>query len=440
MESSREALLPGGVVNARLFDAICIIAGTSIGGGILALPTVAGPIGFVPCVFGLFVIWFLLAFTACVLAEACAQELVESSTKLAGDTNQGAKCISIFSVTRHAFGTYIGTICSVAFVAQMFATVTAQVAKCGEILEAMVGLPYVLGCVLPSVSVALLTCTSSHVRRAELLNSALAIIMFSGFVALVASTVYGLGVTNMSAEAMLNRMKFCDWKMLSPFQAGDAWAVPVLLNMISFGQSVPFVVQRLDIRRSQGILTAIVGGSGIPVVICIVWAFISTVMTDQQQGVQTHEVDPILEMLNAKPLVSVPLACFAGGAIGTTLIASYLALQQFGRDCMYAFRGSCSASDLRAVAAFVVFVTSGLACSGPGMYLPLLAFSGAFPSTMLYVIAPPMAVLTLRRRKQPHLYAAFESYFQAPLGYAPVMICTILIGVGIVAASSWSLL
>ena len=38
-----------------------------------------------------------------------------------------------------------------------------------------------------------------------------------------------------------------------------------------------------------------------------------------------------------------------------------------------------------------------LACGGPSLYLPLLAFAGAGPTTLLYLFVPPLALLQFRR-------------------------------------------
>eukprot|EP00974_Lingulodinium_polyedra_P118662 11168060-Lingulodinium_polyedra.AAC.1 len=41
-----------------------------------------------------------------------------------------------------------------------------------------------------------------------------------------------------------------------------------------------------------------------------------------------------------------------------------------------------------------------LACGGPRLYLPLLVFSGAFPSMLLYGVMPPLVTLGLRRQSR----------------------------------------
>ncbi|OLQ13448.1 hypothetical protein AK812_SmicGene2545 [Symbiodinium microadriaticum] len=51
-------------------DAAAIIAGTALGGGFLALPSVTAPMGVMPAIFGLIVVWAFLAAVGLVYAEA----------------------------------------------------------------------------------------------------------------------------------------------------------------------------------------------------------------------------------------------------------------------------------------------------------------------------------------------------------------------------------
>ena len=58
--------------------------------------------------------------------------------------------------------------------------------------------------------------------------------------------------------------------------------------------------------------------------------------------------DPLLAMLVSPNLaVAVPVAVLSIGAIGTTLIASYLALSGFCTDALCALAGRCTLNDAR---------------------------------------------------------------------------------------------
>ncbi len=47
-----------------------------------------------------------------------------------------------------------------------------------------------------------------------------------------------------------------------------------------------------------------------------------------------------------------------------------------------------------------VFLPAALAAIGPQVYLPLLAFAGGFPTTLLYGLLPPVAALQLARGRR----------------------------------------
>jgi len=88
----------------------------------------------------------------------------------------------------------------------------------------------------------------------------------------------------------------------------------------------------------------------------------------------------------------------AVGAIGTTLLASYLAMGQFIADALCNLKGMCTVRDRSLCSVLTVALPALLATTGPTLYMPLLAFSGAFPTTVLYCVMPPLAALRLRRR------------------------------------------
>lgn len=375
-------------------DGIAIIAGTAIGGGFLALPTVTAPIGFLPSTAGLFAVWVLLVLTGITYAEACIrtaeQTLEEDSAGCEDELTSGA---SIVSVSQRALGRDVSVLCSIAFAAQMFAVLTAQIVKSGEILATVTGLPYALGCLLPSALVGIFT-FCSRARLVEQTNTALAVTMVVGFAVLMGSTLANVGSTGLTLTSIESRLAFASWGQLLPsMQSSTSWVLPVFVNLLCFGQSVPLVVEKMGTKRPNAIRAAVVAGSGLPLILCVIWTAISTSLLDPASALG----DPVLRMLTQRPEVSVPVGCIAVGAIGTTLIASYLSMGQFVTDAFCSLTGGCSLRDRDISCACTVALPAMLACAGPGSYIPLLAFSGAFPTTVLYLIMPPLALLVLRQ-------------------------------------------
>jgi len=107
-----------------LRDGVSILAGTAVGGGFLALPSVTAPMGFGPAVMLLTLVWAFLAVTGVAYAEAAAAALESGSSDADGSSDAGG--VSVASITERTFGGRAAYVCSAAFAAQMLAVVTAQ--------------------------------------------------------------------------------------------------------------------------------------------------------------------------------------------------------------------------------------------------------------------------------------------------------------------------
>lgn len=382
-------------------DAVAIIAGTSIGGGFLALPSLTTPMGFMPAMTGLFVSWAFLALAAMAYAEATMRSIVQQNAARSMDpgmaeaaTDDAAE-ISVLTVTRCSLGNGCSMICSLAFATQMFVVMTAQVVKCGEIISVLSGLPYVACCILPSVVVGCFSFSAGK-RSVEHTNSFLTAALVGGFAALIFNTTAAsIGSTEISV--VIGRLAFADWQWLLPSAA--MWSLPVFINLLCFGQSVPVVVGRLGADRPRDIHAAILIGSFIPFVLCAIWTAVSAALLDPSSSA-VRSADPVLQMLTGRLAVAVPVGLVAMGAIGTTLIANYLSLGQFATDAICAIHGRCSPFSKGLARTATVVLPLLLACSGPELYLPLLAFAGAYPTNLLYGLMPPLAVIVLRRLQQ----------------------------------------
>ena len=129
-------------------DGVAVIAGSALGGGFLALPLVTAPLGILPSLVGLGMAWAFIAALCTVYAEVSAQTLKDKASEGKGRDDRAMledEGVSIVSVAQRRLGDTAAVVCSVAFLFQMLAVVTAQVAKSGELLQSLVGLPYVGG-------------------------------------------------------------------------------------------------------------------------------------------------------------------------------------------------------------------------------------------------------------------------------------------------------
>ena len=441
-------------------DGAALIAGTAIGGGFLALPAVTAPIGVAPTVLCLLLVWSFYALGGVALVEATGVALARIEKRQSRDAAaKSAGDVSFPSLTASTLPS-LTLLCSGAFAAQMLAIVTAQVVKAGEILYSTAALPYEAGALLVSVGLGL-AAFGAEPRAVERLNTALTGALLLGFAALLATTLLpevGVGPESESAywsappgvvAAEIYRAK---WSMLVPSAGGaDAppWAVPIVLNLLSFGQSVPLLVSRMcppggsaaargvRLRRARD---AMLAGSAVPLGMGIAWAAVTTYLfaDPNLQLLLLGGADPVIALMGARPATSVPIELVAAGAIGTTMLSANLAIEGFATDAFRLANGAAAPADSRRTSRVLTVAIPALcALAGPSLYLPLLGFSGAFPTTLLYGVVPPLALLTLRESARVDGGSVRPPQQQLLPGGEPVLTALGAVAVGLLAINAW---
>ena len=325
-------------------DGVAVIAGSALGGGFLALPLVTAPLGILPSLVGLGMAWAFIAALCTVYAEVSAQTLTDKALEAVQSREDRPMLeqegVSIVSVAQRRLGDSAAVVCSVAFLFQMLAVVTAQVAKSGELLESLMGLPYVGGCILPSIFLGLFT-FEMPVKLVEQTNTILTALMVIGFALLVVNSCMTISFAEL--PELISNLPRENWKPLLPAAGTTTWALPIFFNLLCYGQSVPLVVERMGAQRSSKIRNTILLGSMIPLILGIIWVCVAALL-GSRLNLDGAE-DPVLQLVHGPWSIALPVLLLAAGAIGTTLIASYLALGQFAADALCAATGSCSLED-----------------------------------------------------------------------------------------------
>ena len=224
-------------------DATSIIAVSAVGAGFLVIPTITSPLGVWPTAVGLTLAWLFLALAGVAYVEA-ASRIIQHD--LDGGGEHGA---SIFTVGRYCFGTPAAVMCSIVFMVQMLATVTANVAKTAELLHGTTPLSYASSVLLPPAAIGALVFGAPRAFT-QRVNTVLTLGMVCGFLALFAATLREpkttAGLTHARWDALLPRR---------------GWVMPVFLNTVRFGEGVPVIVQSLGPERRRVARTAVLCGS-----------------------------------------------------------------------------------------------------------------------------------------------------------------------------------
>lgn len=278
-------------------------------------------------------------------------------------------------------------------------------------------------------------------------NTGLTAMMILGFGALI---VGALTSGNIGTGASLFARS--DWTRLMP-NMKSAWAMPVFINLLCFGQSMPLVVERMvesaqvvgggeeetpvngsnnNEKRNAALIksrSAAFLGSVVPFGLCLCWAAIATAL------VSPTSTNPLFSLLSRGPAIRLPVCLLSIGAIGTTLFGSFLAMGHFASDIVCMKLGYCSKLYMNVCNSVTVAIPAILACVGPSIYLPLLSFAGAYPTTILHGLTPAVAALVLRKKIKNYESGAIPTPSIVP-GGKKTLIGVSAAAIGMVGAST----
>ena len=414
-----------------------LIAGTTVGGGFLALPSVVSPSGFVPSATALGGVWVYFLIQSMIVVECLT---TARRWGLVGGTNTttttkgvarplegGGGCDEdddydrdegphpgIAAAARSAFGSW-GSIATASLLTILTeATLVSQISRAGSLLDLVVGGGgggglYRAGCAAASLSVAAVAFGPRNgLEVASGINSALTVAFL-----ISAAWLFGAGAP------------VADWSRLSSSSAavvggggGVGWAglpraVPTLLQLLVYGEILPVVCRKLRYETGP-IRSALVLGSAVPLIVEVGWAALGTALGGAAAGTGG---DPVDILLAPGGPVRAPLLTLATAAILTTVIGSYLALQSIFDDVFPPGPGaerstpgdrergrdfpppSGRARCLRRLTAATAIAAPALAIASvsPDLFLGAIDFAGSYPVLLLWGVAPPAVALRQRR-------------------------------------------
>ncbi|KAL9184103.1 hypothetical protein ACHAXT_002189 [Thalassiosira profunda] len=390
-----------------------LIAGTTIGGGFLALPAATAPCGAAPAALGLVGVWLFLLGGALSLSNSIFM-LKRSYGKDEIETRDANSEVSIFSLIKECFGSTAGILGGLVFLLLVKVTLVAQLSKIGVLLEGtMPALDRRVWTSLFSVAIAAL-CLVAKQRRIERINDALTATMLTSFSILVALTG-GCGWH-------VDGLKRADFKSLTP--TTSPWAIPIFIQLLLYNEVVPLVSGRLNDERK--VRQAIIWGSSVPLIMCLVWSCVALGLVPYEpsqmaSGVIYDPLNKLGEVVSAKGSAFVgkaflaSVSALAGSAICTTATGSILASTQYLDDLIANLRDKRTDGNTHRVKqsmaptkyrrlithTLAVAPSAFLAASGSrDWYYRATSLAGEFPCTFLYGLIPPLCNIRLRFRQR----------------------------------------
>ncbi|WLI76112.1 tyrosine transporter TyrP [Kosakonia sp. H02] len=365
----------------RTLGSVFIVAGTTIGAGMLAMPLAAAGVGFATTLVLLFVLWAVMCYTALLLLEVYQH--------VPADTGLG-------SLARRYLGRYGQWVTGFSMMFLMYALTAAYISGAGELLASSISAWFNLQ-LSPGAGVLLFTFVAGGVvcvgtSLVDLFNRFLfsaKIIFLVIMLALLMPHVHQANLLTMPQEKGLT---------LS--------ALPVIFTSFGFHGSVPSIVSYMggDIHRLRKVF---ITGSAIPLVAYIFWqlATLGSIDSTTFIGLLASQagLNGLLQALRevvASPHVELAVHLFADLALATSFLGVSLGLFDYLADLFQ--RRNTAAGRLQ---------------TGLITFLPPLAFALFYPRGFVMALGYAGVALSVLALLLPSMLAWQSRKHHAQHGY-----------------------
>jgi len=337
-----------------------LIAGTTIGVGMLALPVATGAGGFVPSAIIYLICWAFMLCTGLLLVEVCLWMPKDSSFISMAERILGPLGRNVF------------------WVVYLFLFVTVMIAHAaggGSVILDITGwdLPNWAAVIIYSSVLAPVVYLGAH--SVDRLNMFLISGVVITYFAFLAVSVDKIEITNLS---------YANW--------GKAWlALPILFTAFTYQVIIPTLMTYME-RNAKKVRLAIFLGSSIPLVIYLIWelAILGIIPAEGAGGLieaskqGQNAIGPMKELV---PQVFVIGKYFAFFALTTSFIPLALAFFDFLRDGLKWKRDGLH----RFILTCVVFgIPMVIAIVWPNIFLVALGYAGGISCAFLFGLMPPL--------------------------------------------------
>ncbi len=383
-----------------MFGSTLIIAGTTIGAGMLALPLASAGIGFSTSLVIMLGLWALMAFTALLMLEL--HQYAESSATL-------------HTLAKQILGQKGKWVASFAMLFLFYSLCAAYIAGGGAQFSERLAQWFDLD-ISGSTSTIIFT-----------LIVTLVVTVGTGTVDKVNRVLFALKLLTMVAVLSFLAPNVTQSYLLSmPIGQGlIVAAIPVIFTSFGFHGSIPAIVNYLD-GDTASLRKAVIVGSTIPLVIYIFWQVVTLGVVSQDTLIENGGLSALIGQLsltvhqsNLGNIVGV----FADLALLTSFLGVSLGLFEFLGDTI---KGS-SEKPNRLIAALITFTPPlGFALFYPQGFIMALGYA-AIALAILAIFLPLVMVIKVRRSSD------FAGEYRVAGGQGALVI-TGIAGMGIVAA------
>ncbi len=353
--------------HGSVFGGTLLIAATTIGVGMLALPIATGEGGFLPAISIYFLCWLFMLCTGLLLLEVCLW--------LPKDAN-------LISMAGHLLGPIGKSVCWLVYLFLFITVMIAHVAGGGAILESIFGI------------------------NSGTANAILYVLLFSPVAYLGASSVNKLNSFLLGGAIVTYFLfiffshTYTDFSLLSRANWPKAFlALPVLFTAFTYQVIIPTLTTYME-RNVKKIRLAIFLGTSIPLVVYLIWETLILSILPHEVLTQAlvqgeNAVQPLQRITGNSTLFQVGKA-FAFFTLTTSYIALALAFIDFLADGLNVKKKGAN----KAALCLMVFVPPTLiAITYPHLFLSALSYAGGYSCAILFGLFPPLMVWVGRYHK-----------------------------------------
>jgi len=358
-----------------------LIAGTTVGAGILALPAVTLPSGIVPSTSGLIAVWLYALVSGLLVAEVTLNTM----------RTEGHPSIGFLAVVEKILGKVGGRLAGGAYLFMHYALLVAYIAQGGEILgsaTAKIWSVQILPTWVGTTTFTLLFGGVMYLGREKFIEK-----LNSAFVGIVIVSFLGL-LFLAAGHIQSTQLLFQNWSALGS-------AISVMSVALFFQNVVPVVVTQLE-GDARKIRQSIFIGSVIPLIMFLAWnaVILGSISPDMLHGTSNGRsvFDPlqVLRAGGAGEWLGVLVSIFSEFAIATSFIGFVYGLLDLLKDIFLIAQGKLfSRLPLYSLA---LFPPMTLGTFNPSIFFTALDYTGTFSISVLGGIIP--ALMSWKQRQE----------------------------------------
>lgn len=391
---------PGSVLGST-----ALVAGTTIGAGILALPTFTLSAGVVPSTTILIVVWIYTLFSGLLIAE-----VILSAMRL-----EGLASIGFLAVVEKTLGKTGARIASIAYLFMHYALLVAYITQGGEILISALmkfwGVSQVLPPWLGTTTFTVFFGGMMYLGRERWIQK-----VNSAFMGMILISFFGLLWLG-GGQVQSTQLLFQDWSAVGS-------GVSAMFVALFYHNVIPIVVTQLEGDTAK-IRQAIIMGSGIPLLMFLAWnAVILGSISPHLLG-SNSVFDPlqVLRAGGAGEWLGVLVTVFSELAIVTSFIGFVYGLLDVLKDMSFITQIVSSRLPLYSL---ILFPPLSFGTLNPSIFFIAIDYTGTFSISVLGVILP--ALMSWKQRQQLKL----ANIMNQPLVPGGRLTLTVMIAVALV--------